>query len=106
MAWILARRPPPASFWLSGGYFWYFAGIGCFGPYIALYYRSLQLSGVQIGILAAILPLGVALLAPVWGALADSLSAHRLMLRGALVLGAKILARTVVKLSEGGPGRA
>jgi PPP family 3-phenylpropionic acid transporter len=88
MARTSPRRPLPASAWLSGGYFWYFAGIGCFGPYIALYYRSLQLSGLQIGVLAAILPLGVALLAPFWGALADSLSAHRLLLRVALILGA------------------
>lgn len=85
-----SRRPGslPAAFWLRGSYFWYFAGIGCFGPYIALYYRQLELTGVQIGVLSAILPLGVALLAPLWGALADTFSAHRLVLRGALVLAA------------------
>jgi PPP family 3-phenylpropionic acid transporter len=86
-----ARGPIRPSAWLSGSYFWYFAGIGCFGPYISLFYLRLQLSGVQIGMLAAILPLGVALLAPLWGALADSLSAHRAVLRGALVLAALVV---------------
>lgn len=84
-----ARRPRAAA-WLNGAYFWYFASIGCFGPYIALYYRQLGLSGLQIGALAAILPLGVALLAPLWGSLADSFSAHRLALRSALVVGAAL----------------
>jgi PPP family 3-phenylpropionic acid transporter len=53
-----------------------------------LYYRLLQFNGLQIGILAAILPLGIAFIAPLWGALADSFSAHRLVLRSALVLAA------------------
>lgn len=83
------RRLRP-SFWLNASYFGYFAGIGCFGPYIALHYRQLQLSGVQIGLLAAVLPLGVAVLAPLWGGLADSYSAHRLVLRGALVAAAAL----------------
>jgi PPP family 3-phenylpropionic acid transporter len=77
-----------APLWLNGAYFWYFASIGCFGPYIALYYRELQLTGPQIGVLAAIPPLGVAALAPLWGSLADTFAAHRLALRLALGLGA------------------
>lgn len=81
------RRLRP-SFWMNASYFWYFAGIGSFGPYIALYYRQLQLSGLQIGLLAAILPLGVATLAPLWGGLADSYSAHRLALRAAMLMAA------------------
>jgi len=82
------RRSPSPTLWLRGCYFWYFAGIGCFGPYITLYYRQLQLTGPQIGLLAAILPLGVAFLAPLWGGLADTFSAHRLMLRAALLVAA------------------
>lgn len=82
---LRARR---ASVWLSGSYFGYFAAVGCFVPYIALYYRLLQLNGLQIGVLSAILPLGIAFVAPLWGAVADTFSAHRLMLRSALVLAA------------------
>jgi PPP family 3-phenylpropionic acid transporter len=74
-----------AQVWLSCSYWWYFAAVGCFGPYITLYYRDLQLSGIEIGVLTAILPLGVAFIAPVWGMLADARSAHRLILRGALL---------------------
>ncbi len=82
------RRLVGASFWLKASYFWYFATIGCLMPYLAVYYRSLHLSGVEIGILAGTLPLGVAVLAPPLAALADSWCAHRLVLRSALVLAA------------------
>lgn len=47
--------------------------------YIVLYYQSLGLSGTHIGILNAISPLGMAFLAPVWGFVADTRSAHRLI---------------------------
>ncbi|HEX6287647.1 MAG TPA: MFS transporter [Herpetosiphonaceae bacterium] len=86
-----------AGIWLSCSYFWYFAAIGCFAPYIALYYRHLQLSGLQIGVLGAILPLGIAFIAPLWGGLADSFSAHRLLLRCTLlvaVVAALLLSQT------------
>jgi PPP family 3-phenylpropionic acid transporter len=87
-ALIQRARTRQAQVWVSCCYFWYFVGIGCFAPYIALYYRHLRLNGLQIGVLAAILPLGIAVVAPVWGALADTFSAHRLLLRCALVLAA------------------
>jgi len=77
-----------ASAWLRGSYFWYLAAVGCLMPYLAVYCRSLDLTGVQIGMLAATLPLGVAVLAPPLGALADTWCAHRLVLRSALVLAA------------------
>lgn len=73
---------------LSCSYFGYFAAVGCFAPYISLYYRALKLSGLQIGVLAAILPLGIAFVAPLWGTLADTFSAHRALLRITLVLAA------------------
>lgn len=86
---LLRRRSSiAASAWLSGGYFWYFGAIGCLAPYISVYYRHLQFNGFQIGVLSAILPLGIAFIAPLCGTLADTFSAHRLLLRGALVLAA------------------
>lgn len=57
-------------------------------PYLALYYHQLGFSGIEVGILAATLPLGAALFAPIWGAVADSFGIHRLVLRVALVLAA------------------
>lgn len=78
------RVPLGPSFWISAAYFGYYAAIGCWSPYIVLYYASLGLSGLQIGVLNAVLPLGMVFLAPVWGSLADRYSAHRLILRLAL----------------------
>ncbi len=75
---------------MSAAYFAYYAGIACWGPYIVLYYQRLGLSGTQIGVLNAILPLGMALLAPVWGSLADAWNAHRLLLRVALLSAATV----------------
>lgn len=86
---LLRSRPTiRASAWLSGSYFWYFGAVGCLIPYISVYYRHLQFNGFQIGILSAILPLGIAFVAPLCGTLADTFSAHRLLLRSALVLAA------------------
>lgn len=81
-AWLKPSISIQASYW------WYFGGIGCFIPYIVLYYRQLGFSGLQMGLLTASLPLGVAILAPVWGSLADTWSAHRLILRLALAIAA------------------
>ncbi len=72
--------------WIGAGYGAYFAAVGCFFPYIALYYRHLGLSGPEIGVLTAVPPLATALLAPVWGLLADLYDIHRLARRGALIL--------------------
>ncbi len=91
--------PLRPAFWMSAAYFAYYAGIACWGPYIVLYYQLLGLSGTQIGVLNAILPLGMAFLAPVWGSLADAWNAHRLLLRVAL-----LSAATVGLLLTGAPG--
>ena len=77
--------PGRPSLWMRAAYFAFYAGIACWAPYIALYYQRIGLSGTDIGILNAIPPLGMAFLAPVWGYLADSWSAHRLILRTALL---------------------
>ncbi|GAC1551127.1 MAG: MFS transporter [Herpetosiphon sp.] len=79
------QRLTNASLWLRGCYWWYFAAISCFAPYAVLYYRRLGLSGPQIGVLAGTLPLGTAILAPIWGTFTDTFSAHRAVLRTALI---------------------
>lgn len=71
---------------VRAGYFWYYAAIGAFTPFAALYFRSLGMSGFQIGALTALPSLGMALFGPLWGALSDSLAIHRWVLRIALVL--------------------
>ncbi len=73
---------------VRAGYFWYYAAIGAFTPFAALYFRSLGLSGFQIGALTALPSLGMALFGPLWGAVSDSLAIHRWVLRVALVLAA------------------
>lgn len=73
---------------VSIGYIWFFAGIAAFTPFAALYYRGLGFSGVQVGILAALPAIALAVTGAWWGAVADTLAAHRLMLRVALLLGA------------------
>lgn len=73
---------------VRAGYFWYYAAIGAFIPFTALYYRDLGFSGLQIGALTALPSLGVALFGPLWGAVSDSLAIHRLVLRVGLVLAA------------------
>ncbi|MDD5034216.1 MAG: MFS transporter [Methylococcaceae bacterium] len=56
---------------LSGFYFFYFAALGCFLPYWALYLQSLGLSHTQIGQLMAILPAAKVISPNLWGWLAD-----------------------------------
>ena len=72
------------GFWISAAYAAYYMALGFFWPYYVLYYRQIGLSGAEIGILAALPPLGQAVLAPAWGIAADVYGAHRLVLRAAL----------------------
>ncbi len=68
------------------GYMWFFGAIAAFNPYIAMYYRSLDFTGLQVGILAAMPAVGLALSGPFWGSVMDAMGIHRLVLRMALVL--------------------
>ena len=79
------RLPVRPAFYMSAAYFAFYAGIACWSPYIVLYYAALGFSGLQIGVLNAILPIGMAVFAPLWSSLADSRSLHRLVLRIALL---------------------
>lgn len=84
-----ATRQAPAGWrWAAratgAGYFWYFAAVGAFGPFVALYYRELGFSGLEVGSLVALPSIALAISGPFWGAVADSLAAHRVVLRTAL----------------------
>jgi MFS transporter, PPP family, 3-phenylpropionic acid transporter len=61
-------------------YFTYFAAMGTFFPYLNLYYQQAGMSTQQIGVLAAIPPLTVLIATPAWGAVADALGLHRVLL--------------------------
>jgi PPP family 3-phenylpropionic acid transporter len=56
---------------LSGYYLLHFTTVGITLPFLPAYYRSLHLSGAQIGWLLAMSPLLALLAPPLWGHLAD-----------------------------------
>ncbi|MCA9994100.1 MAG: MFS transporter [Anaerolineales bacterium] len=57
-----------------------FAGVGIFFPYIALYLNSIGLSGAQVGLLLALVPLTAFVAQPLWGMAMDINHQHRLAL--------------------------
>jgi PPP family 3-phenylpropionic acid transporter len=78
-------------------YFLYYAAAASLLPFLVLYYEQLGLSGGQIGVLTAILPLVTLFAASFWGGLADATTQHRpLML---LALGGVILLALVILFS-------
>jgi PPP family 3-phenylpropionic acid transporter len=77
-----------AAYRSAGGYFWYFAAVGALWPFAPIYYRDLGLDGAQLGVLTALPPLAMALLGPVFGAIADARGVHRLMLCVAMTVAA------------------
>ncbi len=63
-------------------YFFFFAAIGCLGPFFNIYLQQTGLSGVEIGWLGSIPPLVALAANPFWGAVADRWQIHRLVLAG------------------------
>jgi PPP family 3-phenylpropionic acid transporter len=68
-------------FKLSSFYFWYFAFIGAFAPYFALYLKSLGFSAAQIGVLLAVNPIARIFGPNIWGWLSDHYRARSLLIR-------------------------
>lgn len=68
-------------FKLSSFYFWYFAFIGAFAPYFALYLKSLGFSAAQIGVLLAVNPVARIFGPNIWGWLSDHYRARSLLIR-------------------------
>ena len=94
-------RASPGIGQLAGGlgvskalYFFYFAGIGAFFPFIAVYYRSIGLSGVQIGLISTLSPLMGIISMMLWGILNDWFGRTRLLL-GVAILGSVLSALAI-----------
>jgi len=65
-------------------YFCFYAAGSSLVPFLAVYYRSLDFNGSQIGILASISPFMMLLSTPVWGVLADISQKYKLTLQIAI----------------------
>lgn len=60
-------------------YFLFFAAVASLSPYLVLYYESLGLTGVEIGLLTGVVPLVILVSNTVWGAVADATRRYRLV---------------------------
>lgn len=89
-------------FRLSGFYFWYFAFIGAFAPYFALYLQSLGFSASQIGLLLAVNPVTRIFGPTLWGWLSDHLGAHGKLIRWTAMMTALLFAAVFVGRTFGG----
>ncbi|GMV43870.1 MAG: hypothetical protein AMXMBFR64_55860 [Myxococcales bacterium] len=58
---------------VSALYFFFFTFLGIYAPFASPYYASLGLSGPEMGIIGAVLPIAAAFIPPLWGAIADRL---------------------------------
>lgn len=71
----------PVQVTLSLVWFFYFAGVGIFFPFLSLYLReNVGLSGTEVGFVLSVWPLVGMLAQPFWGQLADRTGARRTIL--------------------------
>lgn len=87
---------------LAGYYLLHFAAIGITLPFLPAFFRSLQLSGTEIGLLLAMNPLLAMLAPPLWGYLADRTGRSDRVLTG-IALGACLGFVPLVALQRFGP---
>ena len=79
-------RPVLQSLPLANFYFWYFAFVGVFGTYFALYLQSLGFAAAQIALLLSLQQL-VRIASPfLWGWVADRLRRRMPVIRATLLL--------------------
>ena len=75
-----ARGLLPISFILRGFYFLTFFGLGVYAPYLSLFLRSQGLSGAEVGVVWALLPLGAVVSPPLWGIVADKFRSRKILI--------------------------
>ena len=81
-------------------YFFLFAAIGIFIPFLNVYYReNLNLSGAEIGLLGTLGPLIAIISAPLWGMLNDRIGRMRLLL-SIVTIGAMLFAFLVGRMTN------
>ncbi|HLF91389.1 MAG TPA: MFS transporter [Anaerolineales bacterium] len=68
--------------WSASYYFFFFAAMASFAPFIVLYYQSLGLRGSQIGLLVAVPPIMSLWSGPFWTGFSDARSKHRWVFNG------------------------
>jgi len=61
-------------------YFMYCASLAAWQPWLAVYFKKVGISGLQIGIIMSISPIMVFLVQPMWGVVADRWGRHRTLL--------------------------
>lgn len=61
-------------------YLLFFSGMASLMPYLAMHYQNRGMTGTQVGILTALLPLVGMIAAPLWSALADATRKHKAVL--------------------------
>ena len=61
-------------------YFMYCASVAAWQPWLAVYFKKVGISGLQIGIIMGIPPVMVFLVQPLWGMAADRWGRHRTLL--------------------------
>lgn len=88
MSFAASDAAPNALGRLAGWYFFYFAFVGAFAPYFALYLQDIGQSAWEIGVLMSV-PQVMRLVAPnLWGWLADRLGRRALIVRIAALFSA------------------
>jgi MFS transporter, PPP family, 3-phenylpropionic acid transporter len=66
-------------------YFFVYAALGIFVPFLNVYYKEIGLSGTRIGLINTLGPLIAIFAGPMWGLLCDRLGKLRLVLAGAIL---------------------
>lgn len=79
-----------AYFYLSALYVFTYYGYGAFFPLISQYYKSIHLTGTQIGTISSITPIVSIVAQPIWGMICDRYSIRKPVLIGTLLLSAMI----------------
>jgi PPP family 3-phenylpropionic acid transporter len=82
---------------LSPVYFAYFGAVGALSPYLSLYFRSIGLTGTEIGLLMSVQPVLLFISQPIFGPLTDR-SGHRGRMLSVLLL---IVAATGLLMGAG-----
>jgi len=75
------------KFWPFSFYFLYFAAVASYGPYLVLYFQSLEFTGTQIGLLTGITPLITLVSVPFWTGIADRTNKHRWIMSVSMLVG-------------------